>query len=105
MRLHLQTVVTVVIASAAVALLFAEINAPAATAIDPTSAIRGSLGVALGDLSVSENLGRLSLLLNGAFALLFGVSASLAVAGLRRARVNQSQYQSDDQSGQTVHLA
>jgi hypothetical protein len=82
MRLHLQSVVTGAIASAAVALLFAEINAPAATAIDPASAFRGSLGASLGDLSLSDDVGRLSLLLNGGFALLFGAFASVAVAGL-----------------------
>jgi hypothetical protein len=55
MRLHLKSVVTVVIASATVALLFAEI-VPAAAEIDPASALRGSLGVSLGDLSLQQQL-------------------------------------------------
>jgi hypothetical protein len=81
----LQSVVAVAIASATVA-LFAQINVLAATAIDPTSALRGSLGASLGDLSLSNNFGKLSFLLNGGFALLFGAFASLAVAR-RRSRI------------------
>jgi len=67
-------------------------NSLATTAIDPTSALRGSLGASLGELSLGDNLGRLSLLLNGGFALLFGAFASLVVAGFRRDRINQSQH-------------
>ena len=104
MRLPLQSVLTGAIASAAVALLFSKISASAAIEIDPTSAFRGSLGASLGDLSLSDNLGRLAFLLNGGFALLFGAFASLAVAGLRRDRINVIQHRSDDHSGQTAHL-
>jgi hypothetical protein len=107
MRLHLQSVVTGAIASAAVALLFAATNVPAATAIDPaidpTSALRGSLGASLSDLSLSNDFGRLSLLLNGGFALLFGAFASLAVARHRRDPITQRQHRGDDRSGQSVH--
>ena len=84
MRLHIRSVVTCAIASATVALLFAEINVPGATAIDPTSAVRGSLGTSLGDLSLDDDVGRLSLVLNGGCALLFGAFASLAVARRHR---------------------
>ena len=84
MRLHIRSVVTCAIASATVALLFAEINVPGTTAIDPTSAVRGSLGASLGDLSLDDNVGRLSLVLNGGCALLFGAFASLAAARRHR---------------------
>src|ERR1700722_7701007 len=84
MPLHVRSVVTCVVASATVALLFAEINVPGATAIDPTSAVRGSLGASLGDLSLDDNFGRLSLLLNVGCPLLFGPFASLAVARRHR---------------------
>ena len=102
MRLHLQSVVTAAIASATVILLFAEINVAGATAIDPTSALRGSLGVSLGDLSLSSDCGRVSLLLNGGFALLFGAFASLAVASRRRRPIITRQQTTDDRSGQSV---
>lgn len=105
MRLHLQTVVTVAIAAAAAALLFVAIDAPAATAIDPTSAIRGSLGASLEDLSLSDNVGRLSLLLNGGSALLFGAFASLAVTGPHRHRIKKNQHQGDAESLQTLHFS
>jgi hypothetical protein len=102
MRLHLQSVATGAIASVAVALLFAATNVPAATAIDPTSALRGSLGASLSDLSLSNDFGRLSLLLNGGFALLFGAFASLAVARHRRDPITPRQHLGDDRSGQSV---
>jgi hypothetical protein len=104
MRLPLQAVLTGAIASASVALLFLGISASGPTEIDPTSAFRGSLGASLGDLSLSDNLGRLSLLLNVGFALLFGAFASLAAAGLRRDRINDSRHRREDHSGQTAHL-
>jgi hypothetical protein len=47
---------------------------------DPASAVRGSLGVSLEDLSLSESLGKLVFLLNGGFALLFGAFACFAAA-------------------------
>lgn len=42
---------------------------------DPASAVRGSLGVSLENLSLKNNPGRLVFLLNGGFALLFGAVA------------------------------
>jgi hypothetical protein len=75
---------------------FAEI-VPAAAEIDPASALRGSLGVSLGDLSLSSNFGRVSLLLNGGFALLFGTLASLAFARHRPLPRNTHE-QTDDRS-------
>jgi hypothetical protein len=93
MRLHVRSVVACAIASVTVALLFAEINVPGASAIDPTSAVRGSLGASLGDLSLDDNSGRLSLLLNGGCALLFGAIASLAVARRHRDPLGNRRYQ------------
>jgi hypothetical protein len=39
---------------------------------DPASAVEGSLGVSLENLSLSTDLGKLVFFLNGGFALLFG---------------------------------
>jgi hypothetical protein len=47
---------------------------------DPASAVRGSLGVSLEDLSLGNSLGKLVFLLNGGFALLFGALACFAAA-------------------------
>ena len=57
--------------------------------VDPASAIRGSLGASLDDLSVDSPVGVLSLVLNGGFALLFAVFACVAVAGGRRDRTHR----------------
>src|ERR1700677_117218 len=84
MRIHLQAVVTSAVLLAAVALLFAEINVPAVGIDDFGSAVRGSLGVSLEDLSLDHNLGEFSFLLNGGFALLSGAFACFAVANRRR---------------------
>ena len=51
-----------------------------AVAADPASAVRGSLGVPLEDLSLSNHLGELVFLLNGGFAVLFGAFACFAAA-------------------------
>ena len=51
---------------------------------DPASAVRGSLGVSLEDLSLSNKLGKLVFLLNGGFALLFGAFACFAAARRHR---------------------
>jgi hypothetical protein len=89
MRIHLQAVVTcAVLFAAAVALLFVEINVPAVGIDDFGSAVRGSLGVSLEDLSLDHNLGVLSLFLNGGFALLAGAFACLAAATHRRELVS-----------------
>jgi hypothetical protein len=50
---------------------------------DPASAVRGSLGVSLENLSLSDHLGELVFLLNGGFALLFAAFACFAVARRR----------------------
>jgi hypothetical protein len=55
------------------------LEVPAAEA-DSASAVRGSLGVPLGNLGLSDNSGKLVLLLNGGFALLFGAFACFAAA-------------------------
>jgi len=47
---------------------------------DPASAVRGSLGVSLEYLSLSNHLGELVFLLNGGFALLFAAFACFAAA-------------------------
>ena len=99
MRLHVQPVLTCVTASATVALLFAQINVAGATAIDPTSALRGSLGASLEDLSLDDSFGRLSLLLNGGCALLFGALASLAVARRHRDPRSNRRYQGEAPNG------
>jgi hypothetical protein len=54
---------------------------------DPASAVRGSLGVSLENLSLSNHLGELVFLLNGGFALLFGAFACYAAA--RRHKPNR----------------
>ena len=46
---------------------------------DSASAVRGSLGVSLENLSLKDNLGKLVFLLNGGFALLSGAVACFAV--------------------------
>jgi len=43
--------------------------------IDQVSAVRGSLGASLEDLSLSNNFGKLAIYLNGGFALLAGLLA------------------------------
>jgi hypothetical protein len=103
MRLLLQSIAAGAVASAAVAMLFAEINMPVATAIDAPSAMRGSLGASLEDLSPSSDLGKLSLLLNGGFGLLFGAFAVLAVASRRREPINQLQHRGGDRSAHSMH--
>jgi hypothetical protein len=54
---------------------------------DPASAVRGSLGVSLEDLILSNNVGKLVFLLNGGFALLFGAFACFAAARHQRAPI------------------
>jgi hypothetical protein len=84
MRIYLQAVVTCAVLLAVLALLFVEINAPAVGIDNFGSAVRGSLGVSLEDLSLNHNLGEFSFLLNGGFTLLSGAFASFAVATRRR---------------------
>jgi hypothetical protein len=54
---------------------------------DPASTLRGSLGVPLEDLSLSNSLGKLVFLENGGFALLFGTFACFAAARHHRERL------------------
>ena len=73
MRLHFHTVVP-----AAVTLLglASALSAPASAGeIDPASAVRGSLGVSLDDLSFSHGAGAAVFLLNAAFLVAFAVLA------------------------------
>jgi hypothetical protein len=58
--------------------------AHAAVEPDPASAVRGSLGVSLDNLSLSNNFGELALLLNGGCALAFGAVALFAVSRRHR---------------------
>jgi len=76
--------ISTLIASAA-ALLCARLCVAAATnpEVDPANALRGSLGVALADLSLDHPSGRLFMLLNGGCALLFGALACFALARRR----------------------
>jgi hypothetical protein len=79
MRLHLDSIV----ASAAIS-LFGAIRAGYATDIDPNSAIRGSLGVSLEDLSLGNTVGTMSFYLNAGFALVICAVAIFAIVRRRR---------------------
>jgi hypothetical protein len=62
-------------------------NASALVAeIDPSSAVRGSLGASLDDFSLGNHLGALTFVLNGGFALLCGAFAVIVVARRRQNR-------------------
>ncbi|MGA2777681.1 MAG: hypothetical protein ABSF94_08990 [Steroidobacteraceae bacterium] len=74
MRVQFSSLTALVVAIAAIALLFVEIKMPP-VAIDPASASRGSLGVSLEVLSHRNSLGEVSFFLNGAFVLLAGALA------------------------------
>jgi hypothetical protein len=58
----------------------------AATAVDPATAVRGSLGVSLQELGINSVVGQLSFYLNGGLALLFGAFAVMVA----RANARQS---------------
>jgi hypothetical protein len=60
--------------------------ATTAAEIDPSSAVRGSLGVPLDDLSLGNHFGTLSFVLNGGFALLCCAFAWIVVATRRQNR-------------------
>lgn len=68
---------------------------------DPASAVRGSLGVSLENLSLKNNLGKLVFLLNGGFALLWG-AACFAVARLNREPIRDHDHLGDWRSGNSV---
>jgi hypothetical protein len=84
MRLHLRSIGAIAL-SAGVLLLLVALKTPAAE-LDPASAVRGSLGVSLEDLSLTNHFGRAAFLLNGGFALLFGALAGFAFVSRRRRR-------------------
>jgi len=63
------------------------VNASAfAAQVDTASAIRGSLGASLEELSLNTHLGSLVFFLNGGFAILCGIFACFAIARRRRQR-------------------
>jgi hypothetical protein len=72
MRSKVQLIISVVVLAAMGLLLVAAFSASGSVA-DPASAVRGSLGTSLEDLGVDNGAGALTLILNGAFALLAGV--------------------------------
>jgi hypothetical protein len=102
MRIHLQSVAACAVVLAAVALLSAEIKVPAVGIDDSASAVRGSLGVPLEDLSLSNDLGELSFLLNGGFALLAGAFACFAAVKRRREPVSGHHLPNRWRSGDAV---
>src|SRR5580658_2675482 len=73
MRFHLRSIAAIAV-SAGVVLFLTACKIPAAE-LDPASAIRGSLGVSLDDLSLTDYFGRVAFLLGGGFALLWGAIA------------------------------
>ncbi len=102
MRIYLQWVVTGAVLLAAVALFFAEINAPAVGIDDSASAVRGSLGVSLEELGLNNNFGNFSFLLNGGFALLAGALAYFAAAKHRRESMSGHDHQDHWRSGDSA---
>jgi hypothetical protein len=82
MRLHSKPKAAIAV-SAGIALLLVASTVRAAE-LDPASAIRGSLGVSLADLSLTDNFARVAFLLYGGFALLFGALAGIALVTRRR---------------------
>jgi hypothetical protein len=69
---------------------------------DPASAVRGSLGVSLENLSLGDNRGTLVFLLNGGFALLSGAFACFAVAKHHRAPIRDHHHFGAWRSGNSV---
>jgi hypothetical protein len=62
-------------AAALIGMAWAQSSQAAATQIDAASAVRGSLGVSLEDLTLSSGAGASVFFLNAGFALLFGLIA------------------------------
>ena len=102
MRIYLQSAVASAVGLAAIALLFAEIKLPAVGIDDSASAVRGSLGVSVEDLSLNSNLGEFSFVANGGFALLSGAFACFAVAMRRREPTSGHHHEDDRRSRDSV---
>ena len=85
MRVQLRSIAAIAVVFAGVALLLLAFRIPAAE-IDPASAVRGSLGVSLEDLSLTNNFAKLTFLLGGGCALLLGAFAGFAFFRSRRGR-------------------
>ena len=77
-------------------------TAQASVEADPASAVRGSLGVSLDNLRLSDNFGELAFLLNGGCALLFGAVALSVVASRHRKPVRDHGHLDDLRSGDSV---
>lgn len=84
MRIRSQSAAGGVAVLAGLALLFAGINVPAVGIDDFASAVRGALGGSLEDLGLGSDIGDLSFLLNGGFALLAGILVCFVLARRRR---------------------
>jgi hypothetical protein len=85
MRLNMELLVPNVLAVTMASILFVTTNGRAsAQPIDPPSAVRGSLGAPLSDLSLDNPLGALSFFLNAGFALLCGAVAIYLLARTHR---------------------
>lgn len=102
MRIHLPSVASCAVILTAVVLLFAEIKLPAVGIDDSASTVEGSLGVSVEELSLNNDLGKLSFLLNGGFALLFGAFAGFAVANRRREPTRGDEHRGHRRSGDSV---
>jgi hypothetical protein len=83
-RIHSPSIAEGAAVLAAVALLFAEMKMPAVGIDDSASTVRGALGVTDEYLGLDNDLGKLSFLLNGGFALLSVIVACFALAKHRR---------------------
>jgi hypothetical protein len=87
MRIHLPKTMSSTVAFPIVGFLLIATNASAlASEIDPSSAVRGSLGASLDDLSLGNHFGTVSFLLNGGFALLCCAIVWFVVARRRQNR-------------------
>lgn len=103
MRIHSQSIAEGAVILAVVALLFAEMKVPVVGIDDSASAVRGALGVSHEYLALGNDLGKLSFLLNGGFALLSGVFACFALAKRRRKPLSGHDHQ-DHRASESVTL-
>jgi hypothetical protein len=70
--------------------------------IDPASAVRGSPGVSLENLGLSNDFGKLAFLLNAGFVLLFGLLA--VIVGRHRPKRMRSPVSAAERSGVLANL-